>query len=134
MTRDDTEATRDAEIRAQETVPGVEPGALAEELTEHGPTGMEADDVAPRGVLRTHLLIGQGTSFIGSMLTQVAVPVQVYALTKSSLVVGLVGLAGLVPIVVFGIYGGAIADAMDRRLLYFLSSVGTWLITDTNRL
>ena len=75
------------------------------------------------------LLIGQGTSFIGSMLTQVAVPVQVYDLTKSSLDVGLVGLAGLVPIVVFGIYGGAIADAMDRRLLYFLSSVGTWLIT-----
>ena len=75
------------------------------------------------------LLIGQGTSFIGSMLTQVAVPVQVYAISHSSLYVGLVGLAGLVPIVVFGLYGGAIADAIDRRVLYFWSSIGTWLVT-----
>jgi MFS family permease len=75
------------------------------------------------------LVIGQGTSFIGSMLTQVAVPVQVFALSHSSLYVGLVGLAGLVPIVVFGLYGGAIADAIDRRTLYLWSSIGTWLIT-----
>jgi MFS family permease len=75
------------------------------------------------------LLIGQGTSFVGSMLTQVAVPVQVYTISRSSLYVGLVGLAGLVPIVVFGLYGGAIADAMDRRVLYFWSSVGTWAVT-----
>jgi MFS family permease len=75
------------------------------------------------------LVIGQGTAFVGSMLTQVAVPVQVYALTKSSLYVGLVGLAGLVPIVVFGLFGGAIADAIDRRVLYLWSSIGTWLIT-----
>jgi hypothetical protein len=49
------------------------------------------------------LLIGQGTAFIGSMLTQVAVPVQVYAISHSSLYVGLVGLAGLLPIVIFGL-------------------------------
>lgn len=75
------------------------------------------------------LLIGQGTAFIGSMLTQVAVPVQVYSLSKSSFEVGLVGLVGLVPIVTFGLYGGAIADAMDRARLYFWSSIGTWLVT-----
>jgi MFS family permease len=75
------------------------------------------------------LLVGQGTSFIGSMLTQVAVPVQVWALSHSSFYVGLVGLAGLVPIVVFGLYGGAIADAMDRRILYLWSSAGTWAVT-----
>ncbi len=75
------------------------------------------------------LLIGQGTSFIGSMLTQVAVPVQVYALTRSSLYVGYVGLAGLLPIVVFGLYGGAIADAVDRRVLYLWSSLGGWAVT-----
>ena len=44
--------------------------------------------------------------------------------THSSLYVGLVGLAGLVPIVVFGLYGGAIADAIDRRRLYLWSSLG----------
>jgi MFS family permease len=75
------------------------------------------------------LLIGQGTSFIGSMLTQVAVPVQVYALTRSSLYVGFVGLAGLLPIVIFGLYGGAIADAVDRRRLYLWSSLGGWAVT-----
>ncbi|HEY6742204.1 MAG TPA: MFS transporter [Lapillicoccus sp.] len=75
------------------------------------------------------ILVGQGTSFIGSMLTQVAVPVQIWALTQSTLYVGFVGLAGLVPIVVFGLYGGAIADAVDRRLLYLWSSVGGWVVT-----
>jgi MFS family permease len=75
------------------------------------------------------LVIGQGTAFIGSMLTQVAVPVQVYALTHSSLYVGFVGLAGLIPIVLFGLYGGAIADAVDRRVLYLITSVGTWAVT-----
>jgi MFS family permease len=75
------------------------------------------------------LVVGQGTAFVGSMLTQVAVPVQMYALSHSSLYVGLVGLAGLVPIVVFGLYGGAIADAVDRRTLYLWSSIGTWVVT-----
>jgi MFS family permease len=75
------------------------------------------------------LLIGQSTSFIGSMLTQVAVPVQVYALSHSSLDVGMVGLAGLIPIVAFGLYGGAIADVVDRRALYLVASLGSWAIT-----
>ena len=75
------------------------------------------------------LLVGQGTAFVGSMVTQVAVPVQVYAISHSSLLVGLVGFAGLLPIVVFGLYGGAIADAVDRGRLYLWSSVGTWLVT-----
>ncbi len=75
------------------------------------------------------LLIGQGTAFIGTIVTQVAVPVQVYALTHSSFDVGLVGLFGLVPVVGFGLYGGAIADAVDRRLLYLYSSLITWVGT-----
>lgn len=75
------------------------------------------------------LLVGQGTSFIGSMLTQVAVPVQVYDLTRSSLDVGYVGLAGLLPIVGFGLWGGAIADVVDRRVLYLWSSLLGWAVT-----
>jgi len=74
-------------------------------------------------------VIGQGTSYIGSMLSMVAVPVQVYALSHSSLQVGLVGLVGLLPLVLFGLYGGAVADVVDRRTLYFASSLGTWLVT-----
>jgi MFS family permease len=89
-----------------------------------------AADLTPtRHPAYRRLLIGQATAFIGSMLTQVAVPVQVYDLSHSSLEVGFVGLAGLVPIVVFGLYGGAIADAVDRRVLYLWSSLGAWVIT-----
>jgi MFS family permease len=74
-------------------------------------------------------LLGQGTSYIGTMVTEVAVPVQIYAISHSSLYVGMVGLAGLVPIVVFGLYGGAVADAVDRRRLYLYSSLVTWTVT-----
>jgi MFS family permease len=72
---------------------------------------------------------GQGSSYIGTMVTEVAVPVQIYADSRSSLYVGLAGLAGLVPITVFGLYGGAVADAVDRRRLYLWSSVVTWVVT-----
>lgn len=92
--------------------------------------GRHAVDTRPLAIPAfRRLMIGNGTAFIGSMVTQVAVPVQVYALSRSSLYVGFVGLAGLVPIVVFGLYGGAIADAVDRRRLYFWSSVITWGVT-----
>ena len=76
-------------------------------------------DVSP---LRRHrdfrlLFVGQFVSFFGSMITYVAVPYQVYQLTSSSLVVGLLGTVQLVPLLVFGLWGGAYADAMDRRRL-----------------
>jgi len=61
---------------------------------------------------------------IGGNLTIFAVPVQLYALTENSAYVGLSGLFALVPLVVFGLWGGAWADAMDRRLLLFIASIG----------
>ncbi|QGF25072.1 MFS transporter [Raineyella fluvialis] len=61
---------------------------------------------------------------IGAQLTVVAVPAQIYALTGSSAYVGLTGLFGLVPLVVFGLWGGALADAMDRRRLMMISTLG----------
>ena len=61
---------------------------------------------------------------IGANLTIFAVPVQVYVLTRNSAYVGLAGLFSLVPLVVFGLLGGAWADAMDRRLLLIISSCG----------
>ena len=51
-------------------------------------------------------------------------PVQLYVLTRSSAYVGLAGLFSLVPLVVFGLLGGAWADAMDRRTLLIISSCG----------
>jgi MFS family permease len=52
------------------------------------------------------------------------VPVQLYVLTRSSAYVGLAGMFSLVPLVVFGLLGGAWADAMDRRTLLIVSSCG----------
>lgn len=61
---------------------------------------------------------------IGANLTIFAVPVQLYALTQNSFYVGLSGIFALVPLIVFGLWGGAWADAMDRRLLLIIASVG----------
>src|SRR3954465_7069551 len=57
--------------------------------------------------------LGYSLSFTGTQLTQFAIPLQVYAITKSSFYVGLVGLAVVGPLVVMGLLGGAIADAVD---------------------
>jgi MFS family permease len=61
---------------------------------------------------------------IGANLTIFAVPVQLYALTQNSAYVGLAGVFALVPLIVFGLLGGAWADAMDRRLLLIITSCG----------
>lgn len=61
---------------------------------------------------------------IGAQLTVVAVPAQIYADTGSSAYVGLTGLFGLVPLLVFGLWGGALADHMDRRRLLEITTVG----------
>lgn len=64
------------------------------------------------------LLFLAGTVFyFGAMVTYVAVPYQVYTLTGSNFAVGAIGLVELGPIVVFGLYGGALADHVDRRKL-----------------
>jgi MFS family permease len=82
-----------------------------------------AIDVGP---LRRHrefrlLYVGQAVSFAGSMITYVAIPYQVYDLTHSTLVVGLLGLAELVPLLGTALLGGALADAHDRRRLVLLA-------------
>ncbi len=61
---------------------------------------------------------------IGAQLTVVAVPAQIYALTGSSAYVGLTGLFGLVPLVVFGLWGGALADVLDRRTILVFTTLG----------
>ncbi|MFE1591537.1 MFS transporter [Nocardia sp. NPDC058705] len=68
-------------------------------------------------------------SISGAQLTVIAVPLQVYAITGSSAYVGLVGVFTLVPLVVFGLWGGALADVIDRRKLLLGSSYGMVLAT-----
>ncbi len=73
------------------------------------------------------LFLGSSVSQLGQQMTAVAVAIQVYDLTGSSFSVGLVGVFALVPLVGFGLYGGAIADAMDRRSLALMASAGIWV-------
>ncbi|MFT4087777.1 MAG: MFS transporter [Gordonia sp. (in: high G+C Gram-positive bacteria)] len=61
---------------------------------------------------------------IGAQLTVVAVPAQIYAITGSSAYVGLTGVFGLVPLVVFGLWGGALADVFDRRIILICTTLG----------
>ncbi|MCU1587658.1 MAG: major facilitator superfamily 1 [Frankiales bacterium] len=76
-----------------------------------------------------NLLIGDAVSVIGTQVTAVAVPLQVYAQTRSAAAVGLLGLAGLFPLIVLGLYGGAVADAVDRRVLVLITTSGQALLS-----
>ena len=63
------------------------------------------------------LWIGSGLSGIGSQMTVFAVAFQVFTLTHSSFAVGAVGLATALPAIALGLFGGSVADAVDRRRL-----------------
>jgi MFS family permease len=71
------------------------------------------------------LLAAQGVSLFGSQITAVAVPFQMYRLTGSTLAVGLIGLAEILPVLVLAFVGGALADAVDRRRMLLLTELGT---------
>jgi MFS family permease len=73
------------------------------------------------------VVAGQLLSTLGGQLTSVAVPFQVYALTRSSLDVGLVGLAQVIPLMAGGLLGGALADAVDRRRMLLIAQAATAL-------
>ncbi len=89
-----------------------------------------AIDVKPlRHPAYRRMFIGNTTSFFGSQLTAVAVQVQMYQMTSSSFWVGLIGMAGLAPLLVFALWGGALADVLDRRRLLLASSTLMWLVT-----
>nr|WP_254456164.1 MFS transporter [Paeniglutamicibacter quisquiliarum] len=75
------------------------------------------------------LWIGNALSAVGGQLTLVAVSLEVYALTGSSLYVGLLGAFALVPLVLTGLYGGSIADAHDRRKVALASALVLWAAT-----
>ena len=72
---------------------------------------------------------GLSISNLGAQLTVVAVGLQVYDITGSTASVGVLGLCALVPLIIFGLYGGAISDHYDRRRVALAASVVAWVVT-----
>ena len=76
------------------------------------------------------LLFLAGTAFyLGGMVSYVALPYQLYRITGSNLAVGALGLVELVPLLLFGLYGGALADHVDRRRLLVTTGAAQVLLT-----
>ncbi len=76
-----------------------------------------------------NLWLSSFISFLGSMITYVAIPFQIKQLTNSYMAVGLVGAIELVPLIVFGLYGGVLADAMDRKKLIWATEASALVLT-----
>jgi MFS family permease len=88
-------------------------------------------DVTPLRTSRDfRLLFAAGTVFyIGGMVSYVALPYQVYQLTGSNFAVGAMSLVELLPLIVFGLYGGALADHVDRRKMLVLCGIAQVVLT-----
>ena len=86
--------------------------------------GLVADTRPLRNEHFRRLWLANIITVVGAQLTVVAVPAQIYADTGSSAYVGLTGLFGLVPLVVFGLWGGALADVFDRRTMLIVTTTG----------
>ena len=82
-----------------------------------------AMDLTPLRTSRDYRLLwlGSGVSYIGTQLTFVAIPYQVYRITGSTLAVGLTALFELIPLLFLSLVGGAVADAVDRRKLLLVT-------------
>lgn len=88
--------------------------------------GSVLPDLSPwRSSRDFRLLWIQGlVTFFSSFMAMVALPLQIKELTGSPLAVGVMGAVELVPLIVFGLYGGALADASDRRKVLLLTEAG----------
>ena len=88
-------------------------------------------DITPLRTSRDfRLLFAAGTVFyLGGMVSYVAVPFQIYQLTGSNFAVGAMSLVELLPLIVFGLYGGALADHVDRRKMLVLCGIAQVLLT-----
>ncbi|RKF27717.1 MFS transporter [Micromonospora globbae] len=89
-----------------------------------------AIDLRPLGVADyRRIWLGNGVAMFGFQFTAVAVPVEMYDLTRDSFWVGLLGVAGFVPLLIFGLWGGAVADARDRRKVLLGAGALLWAST-----
>jgi len=83
-------------------------------------------DVSPLRDFPSYRLmwLGQSVNVIGNQVTRVALPYQVYVLTHSTLAIAGLTIAQLVPLLLFSLAGGSLADAVDRRRLLIVTQIG----------
>jgi MFS family permease len=95
-----------------------------------GRLGLLAPDVSALRESRDLRLVvlGNFVSGMGTQATLVALPYQIYVETHSALLVGLLGAVELVPLIASALWGGAMADRMDRRTLLLLDQIGLVLV------
>jgi len=88
-------------------------------------------DISPLRISRDYrlLFLGQLVSAFGTAMTFVVVPVQVYQLTGSTLLVGLLSASEFVLILLMALVGGAYADFIDKRKMLRLTEIGQTLVT-----
>jgi MFS family permease len=67
-------------------------------------------------------------SYLGSMITYVALPFHLKEITGSYLAVGILGVIEIVPLIIFGLYGGVLADTVDRKKMIWATEAGALLI------
>ena len=67
-------------------------------------------------------------SYLGSMITYVAMPFQLKEITHSYVAVGILGIIEIVPLIIFGLYGGVLADAVDRKKMIWATEIGAMAI------
>lgn len=82
-------------------------------------------DISPLKKYRNYrwLYLGQVISVFGSMITYVAIPYQMYELTKSTVHVGMLGIVQLIPLVISGFWGGALADSFNRKKIVVMTDI-----------
>jgi MFS family permease len=107
-------------------LPGTTPPAVAHRPGEAPVRRRLLADVTPLKKFRQFRILWSGylVSVLGSQLTVVAVPYQVFRITHSSLAVGLLSLAQLGPLLLGSLVGGAVVDAVDRRRLLLVTDLG----------
>ena len=90
-----------------------------------------AIDISPLRTSRDfRLVMGSGlVTVLGSMVTYVTLPFQIKQLTGSYIAVGLAGAAELIPLIVFGLYGGALADSVDRKILVIVTEIAAMALS-----
>lgn len=113
-------------------VPEPSPVPESSSDTSQGLLRALAVDLTPLKVSRDYRLLfaSQSISFFGSMMSFVVLPWQMFQLTHSSLVVGMLGVVEFAPTITMAFVGGALADYVDRRRMVltteFLMAPGWW--------